>query len=83
MCVCCGVRALTVCVCVRRYNSFSCNQHLQKAAKSDEVTQMFQMTGVVRAFVPIDREALKAKAIAFEKKAGVKVSIQETDADPS
>lgn len=63
--------------------SFSCNQHLVPDSKSDEVTQMFQMTGVVRAFVPIDRESLRAKVLAFEKEQGVRVAFKETEADPS
>ena len=63
--------------------SFSCNQHLQTSLGSNELQQLFQMSGVVRAFSPIDRSALEERLVAFEQQTGCRIGIEETDADPS
>ena len=63
--------------------SFSCNQHLQTAIGSNELQQLFQMSGVVRAFSPIDRPALEERLVEFEQQTGCRIGIEETDADPS
>ena len=69
--------------------SISCNQHLQKALAPDPATgehavqQLFQMSGVVRSFVPVDRQRLDAALVAFEGAQGVRIGITETEGDES
>ena len=69
--------------------SISCNQHLQKSLAPDAATgehpvqQLFQMSGVVRSFVPVDRQRLDAALVAFEEANGVRIGITETEGDES
>ena len=66
-------------------HTLSCNQHWQTALKEghEETEKLFQITGVVRAFDPIDREELERKLVAFERAEGVRVGISETEVDTS
>lgn len=63
--------------------SFSCNQHLNQSLGSGELQQLFQMSGVVRAFVPVDRTKLDQRLVAFETEHGCRLGITETEVDMS
>ena len=61
-----------------------CAEHLQTSLSDpNELQQLFQMSGVVRSFVPVDRAALEARLVAFESETGCRIGIVETDNDPS
>lgn len=62
--------------------SIQCNQH-QQSSLGKEPQNLFQISGVVRAFSPIDRAVLKSKLIELEHETGIRCGIQETDPDPS
>ena len=53
------------------------------ACAGKEPQNLFQISGVVRAFSPIDRAVLKSKLIELEHETGIRCGIQETDPDPS
>lgn len=63
--------------------AFSCNQHLNHSLAHDEPEQLFQMSGVVRAFKHIDRDALQQRLVAFEKAHDMRLGISETEIDTS
>ena len=60
-----------------------CSRPRHHLAVEQEVQQLFQMSGVVRAFTAIDREHLEERLVAFEKETGCRIGITETDPDPS
>jgi len=63
--------------------SLEAKQHRQASlATPGEVQQIIQVSGVVRAFTPIDRAQLEAAIIAAEAELGVRIGIEETDPDP-
>lgn len=68
--------------------SLSCNQRVQIQLSVDEegkneLQNFFQMSGVVRAFVPVDRTALEARLVVFERESGCRLGITETEPDTS
>lgn len=63
--------------------SIACHQHFQKALATNELQQLFEVSGVVRAFSQVDRVALEVKLIEFEKQEGIRIGIVETEPDPS
>jgi len=63
--------------------SLSCNQHFQNVLGTHDLQQLAQITGVVRAFNPIDMAQLNRKLIMFEQEYGVRVGITETDPAPT
>jgi len=67
--------------------SFSCNQHLHTkighGGEPNAVEQHAQITGVVRAFSPVNRALLNERLIAFENKFNIRMGVTETAPDPS
>lgn len=47
------------------------------------VEQHAQITGVVRAFSPVNRALLNERLIAFENKFNIRMGVTETAPDPS
>ena len=63
--------------------ALQCHQHQQKTLDGQHETRRFQMSGVVRAFSPIDRQRLHATFAALEQETGIRCGITETEPDPS
>jgi len=65
--------------------SIECRQHMETTL-DQETHQVFQISGVVRAFSPIDRKTLVQRLIAFEAdhaEDSMRLGITETEPDPS
>lgn len=67
----------------RRLCASRCSEHLARFSHLAQLQQRFQITGVVRAFCPVDRATLNAKLIALEHDTGIRLGITETESDMS
>jgi len=67
--------------------SFSCNQHLHTklghGGSPNEIEQQANISGVVRAFSPVNKTTLEEKLLAFEQKFNIRIGVTETAPDPS
>jgi len=70
--------------------SLTCNQHQQLSLSDDAskptTQQLFQLTGVVRAFDSFgaaERRRLQEAVLDFERREGIRLAIEETEPDPS
>mmetsp|Transcript_62253 Transcript_62253/g.103458 ORF Transcript_62253/g.103458 Transcript_62253/m.103458 type:complete len:445 (-) Transcript_62253:146-1480(-) len=63
--------------------TLSCTQHCQNSLGTNELQNVFQITGIVRAFVEVDQRALKEQLVQLESETGIRIGIQETYVDES